>query len=106
VQLGALCAPVQKRQLEIVSEFAGRVGLAFQVIDDVLDVTQSTKILGKPAGSDLHARKSTFPALMGVASARDFADQLLREALSFLKQTNPQTGPLAELALLAVRREH
>ena len=106
VELGVLFANAEKRRLELAGEFAGRIGLAFQIIDDVLDVTQSTDKLGKPAGSDQRANKSTFPALLGLASAGDHAQQLLREALEFLDQAGLRNGPLAELGRLAVEREH
>ena len=77
----------------------------FQIVDDILDVTQSTEVLGKPAGSDLKADKSTFPALMGVGPAREEAQHLLEEALEILERAGLHDGPLAELGRLAVDRE-
>ena len=106
VELGALFAKADNDRLLLVNEFAGRIGLAFQVIDDVLDVTQSTEVLGKPAGSDRQANKSTFPALMSVKSAGEFAQRLLDEALQFLEKANLHNGTLAELGRLAVERDH
>ena len=106
VELGALFAGAEEEHLNLVGEFAGRIGLAFQIVDDILDITQSTEALGKPAGSDQQAHKSTFPALMGEAPARDLARQLLEDALESLGQTALENGPLAELARLAVEREH
>lgn len=106
VQIGALFARADEERLHLVSEFAGCIGLAFQVIDDVLDVTQSTEILGKPAGSDQRAHKSTFAALMGVEPARKYARRLLDEALDSLEQADLRNGALAELGKLAVERGH
>ena len=106
VELGALFAGADDERLALAGEFGGRIGLAFQIVDDILDVTQPTEILGKPAGSDRHANKSTFPALMGVASARDQAHRLLQEAMEILKQAHLHHGPLAELGRLTVEREH
>ncbi len=106
VELGALFARAGEERLVVVGEFAERIGLAFQVMDDVLDITQSTETLGKPAGSDVGANKSTFPALMGVESAREEARLLLGEALECLQRVDLRDGRLAELARLAVDRDH
>ena len=106
VELGALFAGAGDEPLLRVGEFAERIGLAFQIVDDVLDVTQSTETLGKPSGSDRQADKSTFPALMGEAPARDLARQLLEDALAALGQIGLHNGTLPELARLAVEREH
>ena len=72
----------------LLTEFASRIGLAFQIIDDVLDVTQSTETLGKPAKSDVKAKKSTYTSLLGVEQARSQAQDLLSEALSLLKRVH------------------
>lgn len=106
VELGAIFARADEQRLASVREFAGRIGLAFQVIDDVLDVSQPTDKLGKPAGSDERANKSTFPTLMGVTSAREYAQQLLQDALDILAQADLADGPLAELGRLAVDRDY
>ena len=107
VQLGALFGKpkLAPETYVLITEFATRVGLAFQVIDDVLDVTGSTEELGKPVGSDAGSGKSTYPALLGVEAARDTADELLSEALSMLDRAGLQHGQLKELAEFAVKRE-
>ena len=107
VQLGALFGKpkLAPETYVLLTEFATRVGLAFQVIDDVLDVTQSTENLGKPAGSDTGAGKSTYPALLGVEAARNMADVLLSEALAILKRAKMQRSQLKQLAELAVKRD-
>ena len=106
VELGALFARAGEKHLVLVGEFADRIGLAFQIMDDVLDVTQSTETLGKPAGSDEGANKSTFPALIGVRPAREQARLLLDEALEALEKAGLRDGRLAELGRLAVDRDH
>ncbi len=106
VELGALFAGADNDNLTLARAFAERIGLAFQIIDDVLDITQSTRALGKPACSDERANKSTFPALMGVEGARARARGLLSEALDHLGDAGLKNSPLAELGLLAVEREH
>jgi geranylgeranyl diphosphate synthase type II len=106
VQLGALFGrpKLAPETYVLITEFASRVGLAFQVIDDVLDVTQSTENLGKPAGSDAGANKSTYAALLGVEAARDMANSLLAEALPILDRAGLQHDQLQRLAELAVKR--
>ncbi len=108
VQIGAVLAGVEQSKPEtfvLLSEFADRLGLAFQIIDDVLDVTQSTEVLGKPAGSDADAGKSTFPALLGLEPAQEMAEALLAEALPMLSRIGLQNNELAELAQLAIDRK-
>lgn len=106
VELGALFAGADEERLALVGEFAGRIGLAFQIMDDVLDVTQSSETLGKPAGSDTRANKSTFPGVMGVEPAREQAGLLLDEALAILKKADLHDGRLAELGRLSVDRDY
>ncbi|MEZ5560182.1 MAG: polyprenyl synthetase family protein [Pseudomonadales bacterium] len=106
VQIGALCGRphLDDETFVLLGEFAGRVGLAFQIIDDVLDVTASTEQLGKPAGSDEAAEKSTYPRLLGVDGARELASRQLRQAKAFLSRANVEGALLQELASLAVNR--
>ncbi len=109
VQLGALSAKantVSEEQFLLLSEFGDRVGLAFQVMDDVLDVTQTTEKLGKPAGSDDALEKSTFVQLMGVDQARDMAENLVSEALALLVRTRLDITSLESLARLVIERDH
>ena len=75
-------------------------------MDDVLDVTQSTEQLGKPAGSDEALAKNTFPKLMGLSQAQSFAEELIAEALDLLKQTKLTANALQALAELVVTRTH
>jgi len=111
IQLGALCAQasedmLRQEQFLLLAEFGDRVGLAFQVMDDVLDVTSSTEKLGKPAGSDEALAKNTFPKLMGIEQARDYAATLVDEALALLRRTRLDAGILANIARLVVERDH
>ncbi|MFM7118730.1 MAG: polyprenyl synthetase family protein [Gammaproteobacteria bacterium] len=110
VQIGAMVGnpTLSAAALEQLDQFASHVGLAFQVVDDVLDVTASTDTIGKPAGSDLKAGKSTYPALLGVAGARALASDLLNQALSLHAQLardlDLRHDLLAELARRSVER--
>ena len=107
VQIGALFgnSKVDAETYVLLTEFATRLGLAFQVIDDVLDVTQTTAVLGKPAGSDARLRKSTFPGLLGTEQAKSFAQELLSEAVPILERTDLKYDLLLELAQQVVNRE-
>ncbi len=109
VQLGALspnATELTTEQFSLLGEFGDRIGLAFQVMDDVLDVTQTSEKLGKPAGSDEDLDKSTFVKLMGVAEARAMAHTLVEEAQAILHRTRLGTDGLERLARLVIERDH
>lgn len=106
VQIGALVGNANDEQYVLLTEFAQRIGLAFQIIDDVLDETATTEALGKPAGSDSEAGKSTYPALLGLRQSQELAEELLGEALPMLARAGVENELLKDLALAAVRRSH
>lgn len=85
VMMGAICADAQTDTLGYLKRYARTIGLAFQVQDDVLDVTADTITLGKPAGSDEKLEKSTYVKLLGVDGAQDYADELFEEARAQVK---------------------
>jgi geranylgeranyl diphosphate synthase, type II len=80
VRLGAMSANADARKLSAITRFGERLGLAFQVIDDILDVTQTSEILGKSAGKDVAAKKATYPAVIGLEKSRAEARRLTRQA--------------------------
>src|SRR5881296_3945847 len=80
VRLGAMSANADARKLRAITQFGRGLGLAFQVIDDILDVTQTSEILGKSAGKDVAAKKATYPAVIGLEKSRAEAKRLTREA--------------------------
>ena len=82
------------------------IGLAFQIVDDVLDVTQSSEQLGKTAGKDTAAEKATYPALFGIEESLKKADALLEKALSSLEGFGAQAEILKSLAHFLVERKH
>jgi geranylgeranyl diphosphate synthase type II len=106
VQIGAVFGnpELEPERYVLLTEFATRIGLAFQVIDDVLDVTQTTETLGKPAGSDEKAKKSTYPSLLGVEQARTQARDLLAEAETLLERAGLDNDLLLLLARQIVHR--
>ena len=80
VRLGAMSANADAKRLSAITQFGQRLGLAFQVIDDILDVTQTSEILGKSAGKDVAAKKATYPAVIGLEQSRAEARRLTRQA--------------------------
>lgn len=106
VSLGALAAGSNPKALEQLEKYGRALGLAFQVADDVLDLTQSSETLGKPAGSDVKMGKNTYPALMGLNAAREYAQALVAEALESLTDFGDNSAFLRQLAEFAVNRNH
>jgi len=110
VQLGATIAnaclvrPVSSLMLSSLEQYARAIGLAFQVVDDLLDVEGDTSTLGKSAGSDLAHHKSTYPALLGVDRARAKARELRDSAVDALREFPASADPLRALANFIVDR--
>ncbi len=105
VRIGALAARAADHVVDALESYGLRVGLAFQITDDVLDVTAESAILGKPAGSD-HARgKSTFVGLLGVDGARDRAREEIERAVDAIRIADVATPELEALASHAVERD-
>jgi geranylgeranyl pyrophosphate synthase len=106
VCLGALaCETTTLEQLTALDTFADKIGLAFQVVDDILDLTSDTEVLGKPQGSDLAAHKATYPALLGLDGAREKANLLYQEAIAALDMFSEQAEFLRQLAAFIVHRK-
>ena len=104
MRIGGLAAGAPGAMLESFAGYGAAIGLAFQIADDVLDVTATTDQLGKTAGKDLHFRKSTYPALLGVAGATARAESLVREACQGLRAQGALTPELEGLARFVVTR--
>jgi geranylgeranyl pyrophosphate synthase len=102
---GALSANASEWQISALQRFAENIGLAFQVMDDVLDVSSDSAMLGKTAGKDAAAQKSTYVALLGIEGAREEAETLLSSALSALSPFAEAASDLVCLAQQMVRRE-
>jgi geranylgeranyl diphosphate synthase type II len=106
LRLGAMSANASAEQLAALSNFGYSLGLAFQVIDDILDVTQTTKSLGKTAGKDVAANKSTYPSVWGLEESRIEAERLTRVALDALGIFGERGARLREIAQWMLSREH
>jgi len=104
-RLGALLAGASAAQEEGLAQFGLKLGFAFQIADDVLNVVGDQKKLGKRTGSDAGRGKSTYPALLGLQKAQAFAHNELRAALAALKPLGPKGEPLAALARFVIERD-
>ena len=105
VRLGGMSANCTSAQLKALTDFGYHVGLAFQVIDDILDVTQTTEQLGKTAGKDTQAQKATYPAIVGLKKSRKIAEQLTNKAFAALKTFKGKALALEALAEFLLKRD-
>ena len=106
VRLGGLAAGADDAVLSALGQYGAAIGLAFQIADDVLDVTATTDQLGKTAGRDLALHKSTYPALLGIDGARARASALVDEACDALERVALLTPVLEHLARYTVNRRN
>jgi geranylgeranyl diphosphate synthase type II len=107
VASGAIIGGASDDEIERVRKYARCVGLLFQVVDDILDVTKSSEELGKTAAKDLLSDKATYPKLMGLEKAKEFADELLGKAKEELSFFNPtKAAPLLGLADYIAQRQN
>lgn len=105
VRLGAMSAGADEAQIAALTKFGHALGLAFQVIDDILDVTQTTENLGKTAGKDAAVAKATYPSVMGLEESRVEAARLTAEALEALGVFGESGSRLREIAERMLLRE-
>jgi farnesyl diphosphate synthase len=107
VQMGAACGTVDQRAWQALAEFGATIGLAFQVVDDILDVTQASDVLGKTAGKDQEQNKPTYVQLMGLEPARQYARQLRVQAHEALEASGlTDTAALSMLADKVIDRQN
>jgi geranylgeranyl diphosphate synthase type II len=105
VVAGGIYAGASTEQVSNLRCFGQSIGLAFQIVDDLLDVTKTSEQLGKTAGKDVASEKATYPALFGVEESRKKADELLRNAAKALDSFGPRADILKNLARFLVERE-
>jgi geranylgeranyl diphosphate synthase, type II len=98
VVCGAMVAGAAEGEVDRLSRFAQNIGLAFQIIDDVLDITATQEELGKTAGKDLQAQKATYPSFWGIEESKRQADQLIAAAKAELQSFGAAAQPLLALA--------
>ena len=104
VRCGALAAGAEPAELLALTEFARKIGLVFQIVDDILDVTSSSEVLGKTAGKDEKVKKATYPALYGIEASRQKSRELLASALEDIRDFGEAAEALRNLARFVVNR--
>jgi geranylgeranyl diphosphate synthase type II len=104
VRIGALYAKAGKRQLRALTHYGEMVGLAFQIADDILDITGKQEEIGKDVGSDLKKDKKTYPSFYGLEESRRRAVEVVDNALYSLKDFDRKADPLRELAKYMIQR--
>lgn len=106
VVCGAILASASQTNVEKLSRYAQNIGLAFQIVDDILDITATTEELGKTAGKDLEAQKATYPAIWGLEKSRCQAQILVQNAKAELEVFGEKALPLIALADFIISRSN
>ncbi len=105
VDMGAIVAGLTHTDRDALGRYADNLGLAFQVVDDILDIESSTEQLGKQQGADQALNKSTYPKLMGIQASKDYAQKLVDQALESLSGFDDRANTLRELAQFVLVRK-
>ncbi len=103
--MGALCGGADPRQSEALGCYGLKIGLGFQIADDILDVSASSEQLGKTAGKDVRAAKCTYPAVVGIERARELEHRLAREAVAVLEPFGRRAHVLRQLVTALLNRD-
>lgn len=103
---GAILGGASEKDLDVLSDYGYKLGLAFQIKDDILDVTSSTEILGKDAKSDIENDKVNYISLFGVEKCKDICKNLTNECLKNLDSIEGNTKDLIELTILLMKRKY
>jgi geranylgeranyl diphosphate synthase type II len=104
VAAGAIAGRGKAPAVAHLRNYGRAVGLAFQVVDDILNVEGDAKVMGKAAGTDSQRGKNTYPALLGLAKSKEFAQNLVEEALRAVSALDRRAEPLRELARYIIAR--
>jgi geranylgeranyl diphosphate synthase, type II len=104
VRCGAIAAGANKSELGALTEFGNKIGLVFQIVDDILDITSSSETLGKTAGKDEKAKKATYPAFYGIDASRQKARELVDSALKDIENFGDEAKYLRSLARFIISR--
>lgn len=104
--LGCLAANADEEKIIAASTYAECIGLAFQIVDDLLDITSTAEELGKPIGSDVENNKSTYPALLGFERSREYVDELTKQAVDALQVFKVEAEFLSDYAIKLSNRKN
>ncbi len=103
---GAILAGASEKDIAKLSKYAQNIGLAFQIVDDILDITATDEQLGKTAGKDLAAQKATYPSIWGLEKSQEQAQNLINDAMAQLESYGENADPLRAIAEFIVTRNH
>lgn len=106
MRAGAAIGGADENQMELITDYANKIGLAFQIVDDILDIVGDEAKLGKHVGSDIENNKSTYPSLMGLEKSREIATELIEDAKRSISKVTDDTGFLDGLADYILSRDH
>ena len=104
--MGCVSAGADENKISAARKYGENIGIAFQIVDDILDVTSSDEQLGKPVGSDVENNKSTYVSLLGIEECKKRVDKLTNEAIECLNVFDGDTTPLKELSLKLSNRNY
>jgi geranylgeranyl diphosphate synthase type II len=104
VRVGAILANCSKLRLNNLTRYGENIGLAFQIVDDILDIEGSTEELGKTAGSDVKKKKMTYPSLFDIKESKKKAEKLIKDAIYAIKDFSGKADPLREIAWYLIKR--
>ena len=103
---GAILAGASAQEVQRLSQYAQNIGLAFQIVDDILDITATQEELGKTAGKDLVSKKATYPSLWGLEESKAQAKKLVEAAIAQLTSYGEKAEPLRAIANFIITRKH
>lgn len=106
VRLGGILAEASGNTMAVLTDYGENLGLAFQIVDDILDVKGDAFLLGKPTGSDEKRKKMTFPSLYGIDTSMKRAEELIAAAVNALKPLSDRAAPLREIAQYILNRRY
>ncbi len=104
IRVGAILSEANQDQLSALSRFGSHIGLAFQIVDDILDITGDEDLLGKDVGSDQDRNKATYPALFGLEESKRKAEELVEQGIANLGEFDERAEPLREIARFFIQR--
>jgi len=104
LEMGAVHAGAPQDKVDIIKGFGSRIGLAFQIVDDILDIESSNEVLGKDIGSDEESDKATYPKVCGLKKSKHIAGQIIEEAKNLLNTLSEDTSILKDLARFVINR--
>jgi geranylgeranyl diphosphate synthase type II len=103
---GALCGKADKEQYDILCEYGIKIGLGFQIADDILDVSATSDQLGKTAGKDVKSAKATYPAVFGLEKSKELAKKVAEKAVEILAPFGSKADNLKQLAMALLERKN